>query len=371
MGKIAVVGAGFSGATVARELAAVGHKVDVFEARSHLAGNCYTHRDFPSGVMVHIYGPHIFHTANERVWKYIQRFGEMVPYNHKVRAEVDGKVYSLPINLHTINQFFGRNFTPSQAKMFLCKRVSHIEEPKNFEEQALSMVGEELYEAFFRGYTAKQWGRHPATLPASILKRLPMRFDYNDSYFSHPHQAIPRDGYTTLVENMLDHKGIRVYLNSPFLPGRAGMYDHTFYSGPLDAWFGYKLGHLAYRTLDFVQERVQGDALGTSVMNYCDAKIASTRQTEFKHFTAWETHEQSIVYTETSREAYPDSEDVLYYPIRLSAEMGALTAYEKAAECLSPMMTFIGRLGTYRYLDMDVTIAEALAAADRFLGRQS
>lgn len=368
MSKIAVIGAGFSGAVVARELAAFGHSVDVFEARNHIAGNCYTERDPATDVMVHVYGPHIFHTDNERVWKYISFFGDMVPYNHRVKAVANDAVYSLPINLHTINQFYGAKFTPAGAERFVKSRCKIGAEPRNFEEQALAMIGPELYEAFMAGYTRKQWGRDPTELPAAILKRLPLRFDYNDSYFAHPYQAIPRHGYTEIVNDILDHKAITVYLSAPMTADEIERrdYAHIFYSGPLDEWFGCAYGRLAYRTLDFVTERT--DTIGCPVINYCDQNIPYTRRTDFKHFTPWEKdHGKSFIYREYSREAAPG--DDLFYPVRLATDKVPLAQYTERANA-ERRTTFIGRLGTYQYLDMDVTIAQALAVADKFIGRK-
>ena len=367
MSRVAVIGAGFSGAVIARELAANGHNVDVFESRDHVAGNCHTRRDPETDVMVHVYGPHIFHTDNARVWQYINFFGEMVPYNHRVKAVANGTLYSMPINLHTINQFFGTTFTPKAAELYIKTRRKRIPEPRNFEEQALSMVGPELYEAFLAGYTRKQWGRDPTELPASVLKRLPLRFDYNDSYFSHPYQAIPRHGYTEIVGAILEHPTIKLHLSATMTADeveRLG-YDFAFYSGPLDAWFGYAYGRLAYRTLDFMVEK-HTDSIGCPVMNYCDEGVPYTRRTDFKHFAAWEPHDKSIIYREYSHEAEPG--DDLFYPIRLADDKTTLAQYITRANGESRVQ-FVGRLGTYQYLDMDVTIAKSLAVADKFIGR--
>ena len=184
-------------------MAEAGHKVLVIDERAQIGGNCHCERDPDTGVMTHVYGPHIFHTANERVWAYMQRFGTMMPYWHRVLAVAKGAIYSLPVNLLTINQFFGAPMGPAEAQAFIAGKAHNIEVPRNFEEQALSMIGEELYRAFFRGYTRKQWGLDATQLPASFLKRLPLRFDYNDSYFAHPYQAIPKDGYTKMVEAII------------------------------------------------------------------------------------------------------------------------------------------------------------------------
>ncbi|MEL6563876.1 MAG: UDP-galactopyranose mutase [Pseudomonadota bacterium] len=354
---VLIVGAGFSGAVTGRSLAEAGHRVSILESRNHVAGNCHTARDPETGVMVHVYGPHIFHTGDDEVWEYVTRFGGFEPYRHRVQTTVGGRVYGLPMNLMLINQFFGTAMGPDEARAFVAARADqNIEDPQSFEEQALAFVGPELYEAFFKGYTQKQWGVHPSALPAAILKRLPLRFSYDDSYFDHPHQGIPRDGYTALVAAILDHPGIEVTLNTRYDPD-VHRGDHVIYTGPLDAYFGHDLGRLGYRTLDFERFTAEGDYQGTPVMNYGDADVAHTRITEHKHFAPWETHERTTCYRETSRLAGPD--DIPYYPIRLVEEKALLQDYVTRAKELQGV-SFAGRLGTYRYLDMDVTIREAL-----------
>ncbi len=366
-GTIAVVGAGFSGAVIAHQLAKAGHRVTVFEARGHLAGNCHTERDAETGVMTHVYGPHIFHTDNERVWSFITGFGEFVPYVNRVKAITGGRVYTLPINLLTINQFFGRTLRPSEARDFLESIAdTSIESPATFEEQALRFVGRELYEAFFKGYTQKQWGLDPSELPASILKRLPVRFNYDDNYFNHRRQGIPKDGYSALVERMLQVPGVSVHLGTAFEPARKVEFGHVFYSGPIDAWFGHGKGRLAYRTLDFEVFREAGDYQGNAVINYCEQKVPYTRVTEHKHFAPWENHACTVCYREFSRAC--GESDVPYYPVRLAREKAQLAEYVDMAK-REGNVTFVGRLGTYRYLDMDVTIKEALEVADEFLSR--
>lgn len=367
--RFCVVGAGFSGAVIGRALAQAGHAVLVVDERSHLAGNCHCERDVETGVMVHVYGPHIFHTANERVWEYVQQFAEMVPYTYRVQALAGGRVFSLPINLLTINQFFGKTMGPGEARSFIAERAEKIPEPQNFEEQALSMIGAELYEAFFRGYTRKQWGLEPTRLPASILKRLPLRFDYNDSYFSHPHQAMPRGGYTEIVERILAVDGLEVRLGAKF-EELDGDFEHVVYSGPIDRYFNFSLGRLGYRTLDFQPTRAPGDFQGTQQMNYCDEDVPFTRITEHKHFAPWEKagFDWTIYYREFSRACEPA--DVPYYPIRQVDEQAMLVRYVDLARHAAGV-TFVGRLGTYRYLDMDTTIGEALEAADGMLKRIS
>ena len=364
LGRVACVGAGFSGAVIARELAEAGLKVLVVEARDHVAGNCHTYRDPLSDVMIHQYGPHIFHTADEEVWGYVRRHGEMMPYVNRVKAVSDGQVYTLPINLLTINNFFKKTFSPDEARSFLAiQGCSDILDPQTFEEQALRFVGEKLYRAFFYGYTRKQWGLEPSDLPASILKRLPIRFNYDDNYFAHPHQGMPRDGYTAIVQSILKHPSIEVRLSATWEDVRdSEAVDHVFWSGPIDRWFGWSQGRLGYRTLDFERIDADGDYQGAAVINYCDESVPYTRVAEHKHFAPWEADrfERTVAFREFSRLA--DANDTPYYPIRLTTEQHQLSRYIDLAR-KTASVTFVGRLGTYRYLDMDVTIREALDTA--------
>lgn len=367
--RIVMVGAGLSGAVIGRVLAEAGHAVTVIDARDHVAGNCHTRRDAETGVMVHVYGPHIFHTDDAGVWDYVNRFASFQPYRNRVKSTTQGQVFSLPINLHTINQFYGRTMRPDEARAFIAAQADKtITDPQTFEEQALAFVGRDLYEAFFKGYTEKQWGCAPSELPASILKRLPVRFNYDDNYFFHRFQGMPEDGYTEMVAGILDHPGIELRLSTRFDPGQAGEWDHVFWSGPLDGFFDYRLGRLGYRTLDFETFRATGDWQGCAVMNYGDAAVPHTRITEHKHFSPWESHEGSVLYREVSRACGPD--DIPYYPVRMVAEKTLLAEYVAATEALENV-TFVGRLGTYRYLDMDVTIREALDTAQAFLGARA
>jgi len=370
MKRLAIAGAGFSGAVIARELALTGkYIIDVFESRDHVAGNCHSERDPETGVMVHVYGPHIFHTSNEKVWNYIRQFDEFMPFVNRVKAITQGRVFSLPINLLTINQFFGKTFSPNEARQFMESIGDNsIKNPQTFEEQALRFVGRELYDAFFKGYTLKQWGMDPSELPASILQRLPVRFNYDDNYYSSTFQGMPRHGYTHIIEKMLDHPNIRVHLKSRFAREQAAEYDHLFYSGPIDGWFGHSEGRLGYRTLDFVAERHDGDYQGNPVINYGDVNVPWTRISEHKHFSPWESHERTLIFKEYSR--FCDENDTPYYPIRLVHEKAQLERYVELAK-EERNMTFVGRLGTYRYLDMHVTIAEALDVARQYLDADS
>lgn len=363
--NILIVGAGLSGAVIGRELAEAGHRVSIVDARDHIAGNCHTVRDPETGVMVHVYGPHIFHTDDREVWDYVNRFETFLPYRNRVKTTSGGKVFSLPVNLHTINQFFGKTLRPDEARAFIeALADTTIEDPQTFEEQALRFVGRDLYEAFFKGYTTKQWGCSPTALPASILKRLPVRFNYDDNYFYHAYQGMPEGGYTEMVARMIDHPGISVELNTQFTRPQKTDHDHVFFSGPIDGYFDYDVGRLGYRTLDFERFTYDGDYQGCAVMNYGDAAVPYTRVTEHKHFAPWESHQRSVCYREFSRECGPD--DIPYYPIRLVEEKALLADYlHRAGQ--EDGVTFVGRLGTYRYLDMDVTIREAIDTAHAYL----
>jgi UDP-galactopyranose mutase len=368
-GRIAIAGAGFSGAVLASELAKNGYEIDVFESRSHVGGNCFTERDAKTGIMVHRYGPHIFNTNKREVWDYISQFDELMPFTNRVKAHARGRVYSLPVNLLTINQFFDRTFSPQDAKVFVESLAdTSIESPQSFEEQALRFFGRELYEAFFRGYTTKQWGVDPRDLPASILRRLPLRFNYDDNYYSSKYQGMPKHGYTHIIQQLLDHKEVSVFLNTPFVRSAKSGYSHVFYSGPIDLWFDYSLGRLGYRTLGFENEYHKGDYQGNPVINYCDEEVPFTRIAEHKHFSPWESFDDTIVTKEYSRLC--DEKDTPYYPLRLLSDKSLLGKYVEIAK-MESQVTFLGRLGTYRYLDMDLTIAEALSVASKYLAAAS
>ncbi len=368
-GKIVIVGAGLSGAVIGRELALAGHKVEILDARDHIAGNCHTERDADTGVMVHVYGPHIFHTDDAEVWDYVNGFQTFMPYKNRVKTTSKSQVYSLPVNLHTINQFFGKTLRPDEAKAFIEEQADKtITDPQTFEEQAMRFVGKDLYEAFFKGYTEKQWGCSPTELPASILKRLPVRFNYDDNYFFHKFQGMPENGYTDMIGRILDHPNISVKLSTRFERAEHPDASHIFYSGQLDGYFDYEAGRLGYRTLDFERFSYDGDYQGCAVMNYGDASVPFTRITEHKHFSPWEEHQGSVCYREFSRACGP--EDIPYYPIRMVEEKEQLAQYVTRAE-KEEGVTFVGRLGTYRYLDMDVTIREALDTARLYLSTLS
>ncbi|MGJ1433092.1 UDP-galactopyranose mutase [Sphingobacterium spiritivorum] len=355
-----IIGAGFSGAVVAERLCKnPNNQIIVIDERTHIGGNCHTERDEETGVMIHKYGPHIFNTDNEMVWVYIQQFCEMMPFINRVKSVYDGQVYSLPINLHTINQFFGKSFNPQEAVDFI-KTLSDtsIAEPQNFEEQALKFIGKDLYKAFFYGYTKKQWGCEPTDLPATILKRLPVRFNYNDNYYATKYQGIPKNGYTAIFEKMLDAPNIQVKLNTKFSSDwDLSEYDQVYYTGPIDAFFDYRYGRLSYRTVEFQQHTTEGDYQGNPVINYANENVPFTRIHEHKHFTPWENHEKTVYFKEFSKET--EVGDIPYYPKRLEKDMEILALYQEEAEKLKKVK-FLGRLATYRYMDMHHVIAEAL-----------
>jgi UDP-galactopyranose mutase len=365
--KFLIIGAGLSGTVVANRLVQkLDCEIEIWDERSHIGGNCYTSRDAKTGVMVHEYGPHIFNTDNKEIWDFVNSFMEFKPYVHRVKAMSNGKVYSFPVNLHTINQLFQKSFNPAEAKEFLeSLGDKSITTPQNFEEQALRLIGRELYEAFFHGYTKKQWGCEPTALPASILKRIPVRFNYDDNYHNNIYTGIPVDGYTALIERFITSDRISVKLNQKFSPQMdLSGYDHVFYTGPIDAWFKYKYGRLGYRTVKFETIYAKADYQGVAQMNYCDANIPYTRITEHKHFAYWEKHENTICFKEFSVET--GENDLPYYPKRLSADKTLLLQYREEAALLKKV-SFLGRLATYRYMDMHHVIGEALQYSNHFL----
>ncbi len=363
-----IVGSGFSGCVLANCLVnKTGCSILIIDEREHIGGNCHTSRDAETGVMLHHYGPHIFNTDKKEIWDYVNSFGEFRPYVHRVKAVSNGKVYPLPVNLMTINQFFNKQFNPEEAQAFLKLQADKgITTTTNFEEQALQFIGEGLYKAFFYGYTKKQWGCEPSELPASILKRIPVRFNYDDNYHNNGYTGIPVDGYTAVMQRMIDHPEIQVSLNTSFKPGIDDVsgYDHVFYTGPIDAFFNYNAGKLGYRTVTFEKHCATGDYQGTAQMNYCDEDIPYTRIAEHKHFTPWEQHEKTVYFKEFSKET--GDSDLPYYPKRLRADKHILQQYRKQALSLKGV-SFLGRLATYRYMDMHHVIGEAIAFADKFV----
>lgn len=361
-----IVGAGFSGAVLARELATrEDAKVLVIDQRLHLGGNCHTERDEATGVMMHRYGPHIFNTNSLEVWSYVQRFGVFRPFINRVMAKTHRGMFSLPINLLTINQFFGKTMGPAEAASFVAALGdSRIGQPANFEEAALKWVGRELYKAFFYGYTKKQWGCEPREISASVLSRLPIRFNYDDNYYNARFQGIPEEGYTAVIAGILDHPNIEVKLGISYAKAAADEFEHVFYCGSIDGYFDFRLGRLGYRTVTFDRIEAAGDFQGNAVINYTEANVLHTRIHEHKHFAPWECHDRTVAMVEFSKAT--ESTDVPYYPIRRDADKALLAQYQALA-AVEPGVSFLGRLGTYRYLDMDDVIEEALAFARAWL----
>jgi UDP-galactopyranose mutase len=352
-----VVGAGFAGGTVARELADAGCKVRIIDKRPHIAGNAFDEVD-AHGVLVHNYGPHIFHTNSERVWNYLARFTEWRPYEHRVRGVVNGRSYPFPINRDTLNQLYALDLDEAGAVAFLERVREPQDQVRTSEEVVLNSVGRDLYEKFFLNYTRKQWGVEPAELKAGVAARIPVRTNTDDRYFTDTFQAMPRDGYTKMFECMLDHPNITVELGVDFSDVREqGGFGHVVYTGPIDAYFGHCYGPLPYRSLRFEHEHLpdvaQFQIVGT--VNYPN-EHAYTRITEFKHLTG-----QSHPGTSIVRE-YPQAKGDPYYPIPSDENEALFKRYEALAEA-EPNVTFVGRLAQYRYFNMDQVVAAALTAA--------
>ncbi|MBR1588622.1 MAG: UDP-galactopyranose mutase [Kiritimatiellae bacterium] len=373
-----VAGAGIWGCVVARVLAENGRKVLVLEKRQHVGGNVRCETDPDTGIEVHTYGSHIFHTHIGRVWDFVRRFVEFNGYQHKVLARHAGKTYFLPLGLTLVNQFYGLDLTPAELPAFIAAEAGRGTRPRvpaNFEEQAISFIGKPLYDAFIREYTRKQWGTDPRNLSADIIKRLPVRASYDVNYFPDYRQGIPLTGYNSLFDRMLDHPDISVECNVDWLSWRhqASGAKHqapVFYSGPIDALFGYKFGPLPWRSLRFERERVPvADFQGTSVVNYTDADVAFTRIHEFKHYHPEDAAVMSAPSTVICRE-YPQTwkpGDEPYYPVDTPESRERLALYQAEAEKV-PNLVVGGRLGEYKYYDIDRSIDRALETAFRHCG---
>ncbi|HEV7931833.1 MAG TPA: UDP-galactopyranose mutase [Actinomadura sp.] len=361
---LVVVGSGFFGLTVAERCAReLGLRVLVLERRDHLGGNAYSEPEPETGIEIHRYGAHLFHTSNERVWDYANRFTAFTPYRHQVFSIVGGRVYPMPINLGTICAFFGRAMSPDDARALVAGQAGEIRDPGNLEDKAISLVGRPLYEAFIRGYTAKQWQTDPRDLPAEIISRLPVRYTFDNRYFDDTYEGLPADGYTVWLSRMADHPNIEVRLGTDFFDLRSGLAGSVpvVYTGPLDRYFGFAAGELGWRTLDFELEVLPtGDFQGTPVMNYADETVPYTRIHEFRHFHPerdWYPPGETVIMREFSRFAGRDDEP--YYPINTAGDRARLRRYREMAR-REPGVLFGGRLGTYKYLDMHMAIGSAL-----------
>ncbi|MFC6880048.1 MULTISPECIES: UDP-galactopyranose mutase [Actinomadura] len=370
---LVVAGSGFFGLTVAERCAAeLGLRVLVLERRNHIGGNAYSEAEPETGIEIHRYGAHLFHTSNERVWEYAQRFTAFTGYQHRVYSTFKGRVYSLPINLGTICEYFGRAFTPDEARALVAEQAAEVagREPRDLEEKAVSLIGRPLYEAFIRGYTAKQWQTDPRDLPPEIITRLPVRYTFDNRYFNDTHEGLPVDGYTAWLERMADHPNIEVRLETDFFDLRDEVVGRvpTVYTGPLDRYFGFAEGELGWRTLDFELEvKPTGDFQGTPVMNYADEDVPYTRIHEFRHFHPERSHypaDRTVIMREFSR--FADRGDEPYYPINTPEDRDRLLRYRAMARGEDGVL-FGGRLGTYKYLDMHMAIASALSMVDNRL----
>lgn len=357
-----VVGAGLFGAVFARQAADAGKSVLVLEKREHIGGNCYTYQYEDSGITVPLYGPHIFHTDSLETWNYLRRFTELNRYQHRPLTTYRDRVYTLPINLGTINAFYGVNLKPSQVDAFLAARIPAGLQPRNFEEKAISLVGPELYQAFFKGYSTKQWKTDLTKLPAELITRLPVRRSYYDSYYDDAYQGMPVDGYTVIFQRML--QDIPVQLGTDFANDKEHWRARCrtlVYTGPVDEYFACCYGRLRWGSVRFETELVGvADYQGTSVMNFADVEVPYTRIVEPKHFYRERrlTAEQTVIIREYS---YFD-ELRPYYPVRLAEDLALLQRYQQlTAE--EQNVIFGGRLAEYKYYDMDDVIGAALQAA--------
>ncbi|KZM36926.1 UDP-galactopyranose mutase [Oerskovia enterophila] len=378
MTDLVVVGAGLFGLTVAERMATQhGLEVLVIDRRSHIGGNAYSAVEPETGIEVHQYGAHLFHTSNERVWEYVNRFTRFTSYVHRVYSTHRGEVYPLPINLGTINQFFRSALGPAAARALIREQAAELggRTPRNLDEQGVNLIGRPLYEAFVRDYTAKQWQTDPRELPASIISRLPVRYTYDNRYFSDTYEGLPVDGYTAWLERMADHPKITVRLATDFFDPSQPVSKQAVvgqvpvvYTGPVDRYFDHSEGELSWRTLDFEQEVLAvGDFQGTSVMNYPDADVPYTRIHEFRHFHPERDYpdDRTVIMREFSR--FAGRSDEPYYPVNTATDRDRLAAYRRLVEG-EPDVFFGGRLGTYQYLDMHMAIAAALSTVDNRLG---
>lgn len=373
-----VVGSGLFGLTVAERAAREhGASVTVIDRRSHLGGNAYSEADPVTGIEVHKYGAHLFHTSNERVWEYVNRFTEFTGYVHRVYTTHEGVVYPMPINLGTINQFFRSAHSPDEARALIAEQAGELAgtDPENLNDKGISLIGRPLYEAFIKHYTGKQWQTDPQDLPAGIISRLPVRYTYDNRYFNDTHEGLPAQGYTAWLERMADHPNIEVKLETDYFDGTQPLNRDAVrgnlpvvYTGPMDRYFDYELGDLGWRTIDLETEHLEttGDFQGTSVMNYADSSVPFTRIIEPRHFHPERDYprDRTVIQREYSR--FAERSDEPYYPVNSGADREKLLRYREMAEA-EPRTLFGGRLGTYQYLDMHMAIGAALSLVDNKL----
>ncbi|AKC74738.1 UDP-galactopyranose mutase [Corynebacterium pseudotuberculosis] len=375
-----VVGSGLFGLTIAERAASqLNKKVLIVERRSHMGGNAYSEAEPETGIEIHKYGAHLFHTSNKRVWEYVNQFTDFTNYQHRVFAMHNGTAYQFPMGLGLINQFFGKYYSPDEARALIAEQASEIDSAKaaNLEEKAISLIGRPLYEAFIRDYTAKQWQTDPKELPAGNITRLPVRYTFDNRYFNDDYEGLPVDGYAAWLERMADSENIEILLDTDWFEVRdeiraANPDAPVVYTGPLDRYFDFAEGDLGWRTLDFETEVLEtGDFQGTPVMNYNDAEFPYTRIHEFRHFhperAGQYPSDKTVIMKEFSR--FAEEGDEPYYPINTPEDREKLEAYRKlaAAEARENKVLFGGRLGTYQYLDMHMAIGAALSMFDNKL----
>lgn len=371
---LVVVGSGLFGLTIAEQAATeLGLKVALLDRRSHIGGNAYSEKEKQTGIEVHRYGAHLFHTSNERVWEYVNRFTDFTNYVHRVYTHHNGIVYPMPINLGTINQFFNAAYSPAEAKALIAEQAGELAgtDPQNLNDKGISLIGRPLYEAFIKHYTAKQWQTPPEELPASIISRLPVRYTYDNRYFNDKYEGLPVDGYAAWLERMAAHPNIEVHLNTDFFEsGHEYSRENVLgqipvvYTGPVDRYFDYAEGDLSWRTIDLEEEVLPiEDFQGCSVMNYPDADVPFTRIHEFRHFHPERdyTKDATVIMREFSR--FANKGDEPYYPVNTAVDREKLLAYRDLAKGEDNVL-FGGSLGTYKYLDMHMAIASALSMFD-------
>jgi UDP-galactopyranose mutase len=364
-----VVGAGFFGSTIAYRVAnELGIPVLVVERRDHVGGNSYSRTDAVTGIEYHCYGSHLFHTSNETVWRFVNQFSPFNNYRHRVFSKHDNRIYTVPINLMTINQFFGETLTPGEARALVRHQAAQeaVATPGNLEEKAISLIGRPLYEAFIKGYSAKQWEVPLTSLPQDIINRLPVRFNFNDFYFSDKYEGLPIVGYGEIFRRMLSHRKIRIVTRCDFFDIRSGIAPTVpvVYSGPIDRYFDFRFGELSWRTLDFEMERLEiDDFQGAPVINFPDPDVPFIRIHEFKHLHPERQYGgRTLIMREYARSAGRDDEP--YYPVGLAEDRRRYAQYRGLAERETNVI-FGGRLGSYKYLDMHQAIGAALACYER------
>ncbi len=365
--KYLVVGTGLFGAVFANEAVKHGHSVHMIERRDHIGGNVYTEEI--EGIQVHKYGAHIFHTSQKRIWDYVQQFAEFNRYTNEPVANYKGEIYNMPFNMNTFNKMWGvRTPEEAQAKIETQRQVLNGKKPTNLEEQAISLIGTDIYEKLVKGYTEKQWGQKATDLPAFIIRRLPVRYIYDNNYFNDPYQGIPIGGYTQIIEKLIDDPAISVALNTDFFDNKAGYlkdYDRVIYTGMIDQFFDYQFGALAYRSLRFEQEVLDVDNYqGNAVVNYTDAETPFTRIIEHKHFEFGKGRKNKTVITREYPQDWVKGAEP-YYPVNNQVNDTLFKKYRDLSEKEAANVLFGGRLGQYKYFNMDQVILSALQAAGR------